>query len=523
MIVPYNQGGTGAVNQTVGEKLSEKVSVKDFGAVGDYDLNTGLGTNDTTAIQQNATDCDTNNWSYMYVPNHHENYLIEAPITFTNPGIRIFGDGGPSYYGRSAKNGNIVIGTGASSAFDLSNSRTTGNPADNWAIHNIAMIPKLGITAGTKNGIVFTSKTNGPDRGAQVISCSGAYLNAAVYIPDPGVATALATLCVENCCFSNNNYACLSTNANIFGARFVSNQMEQNALGAIHGAFNGPVYIADNMLEGQPNPINITVPSIAGNRPSVVIERNYFEANTGEYLIKYACQARGTLVVKDNFVDSQGASAAYDYILIEGAGTVTVTNGQSVFDNQPITQNGFAEIAYGSDIFPAGITYYNIRIVPANRCGPVIIGKYANLIDTNGNDVHTVFVAGTQYQTPYGLQYCISGGAFAAVALSVAVGDVFTINALVFRNGETAEFQVWNAGITGKLVEGNISTLGLSDNWALVSYTCIADQISASLNIRFLNASANSLVAGVTSRNYGAHINDGTAIKSIYPVVPNFV
>ena len=43
--VSYNQGGTGAVNQSVQSKLQESVSVKDFGAVGDG------STDDTAAIQ----------------------------------------------------------------------------------------------------------------------------------------------------------------------------------------------------------------------------------------------------------------------------------------------------------------------------------------------------------------------------------------------------------------------------------------------------------------------------------------
>jgi len=54
--VTYSQGGTGSVSRTVENKLQESVSVKDFGAVGDYLLPGGTSVNpsptdDTVAIQ----------------------------------------------------------------------------------------------------------------------------------------------------------------------------------------------------------------------------------------------------------------------------------------------------------------------------------------------------------------------------------------------------------------------------------------------------------------------------------------
>jgi hypothetical protein len=45
LIPKYDQGGTGAVNRPIDEKLAESISVKDFGAIGDG------STNDTAAIQ----------------------------------------------------------------------------------------------------------------------------------------------------------------------------------------------------------------------------------------------------------------------------------------------------------------------------------------------------------------------------------------------------------------------------------------------------------------------------------------
>ena len=48
--VTYLPAGTGAVQTTVQTKLRESVSVKDFGAVGDYDTGTSTGTNNFTAF-----------------------------------------------------------------------------------------------------------------------------------------------------------------------------------------------------------------------------------------------------------------------------------------------------------------------------------------------------------------------------------------------------------------------------------------------------------------------------------------
>jgi hypothetical protein len=54
-LVSYNEGGLGAVTRTVKAKLQETVSVKDFGAVGDWNGTTG--TDDTAAIQAAVDHC----------------------------------------------------------------------------------------------------------------------------------------------------------------------------------------------------------------------------------------------------------------------------------------------------------------------------------------------------------------------------------------------------------------------------------------------------------------------------------
>src|SRR5437762_2602521 len=79
-----------------------------------------------------------------------------------------------------------------------------------------------------------------------------------------------------------NSYA-VYANKPIWGFRFVNNQSEQ--VSRIGGKINGTVTITDNMLEGNLNTIFIDA-----GLAQILIERNYFEANAGDYVIK--CMAK---------------------------------------------------------------------------------------------------------------------------------------------------------------------------------------------------------------------------------------
>ena len=72
--VTYNQGGTGAVNRTVANKLRESVSVKDFGAVGD-----GV-TDDTAAIQAAVAATNTSGQWLIW---NKGTYRVTSALSFT--------------------------------------------------------------------------------------------------------------------------------------------------------------------------------------------------------------------------------------------------------------------------------------------------------------------------------------------------------------------------------------------------------------------------------------------------------
>lgn len=75
----YNQGGVGAVNQTVQNRLQRLVFVEDYGAKGDGT------TDDTTAIQT----CINNNPNTRII--FSTKYLISAPLTISTGGMTLTG------------------------------------------------------------------------------------------------------------------------------------------------------------------------------------------------------------------------------------------------------------------------------------------------------------------------------------------------------------------------------------------------------------------------------------------------
>lgn len=88
--ITYNQGGTGALDRTVTDRLQERVSVLDFGATGD-------GVTDDTAAIQAAIDYAASastafkNGVCVYIPGGE--YVISSTINVNVPQIHIKGDG----------------------------------------------------------------------------------------------------------------------------------------------------------------------------------------------------------------------------------------------------------------------------------------------------------------------------------------------------------------------------------------------------------------------------------------------
>lgn len=497
-------------------------NIKNFGAEN--------GVQSASAFQAVANICENQKMRYVHVPGFSDNYKLGASIKFNSPGVRIFGEQGATYNRGTGKNGFIECAAAASPAFDLGNSRTTGNPADNWEVQGISFRQQAGVPVRTVDGISFTSRTNGPDRGAVIKSVSFIGLRDAITTENPDLETQLANLIVENCVFTGCESA-INAKGNLLGLRFVGNQCEQNAgtNGVIRGSINGGVTITDNMLEGQPNAVSIDIPPTTGNRPQVEFSRNYLEANSGQYVLRYRTGAKSALTVGPNYATNILAS---DYVLLDGNGVIS---GGDIFmmmnDPFPIVFSESSHaIAYGSRIFCGTNKTYGFRKGTAGRTPEVILSDFMALTDSDAAHVHALAPAGTSEMTPFGIKPVLKGGGFLSIPLAVAVGDLVVLNILC-RAKETVAgnvvTQIYNAGITAVVAERGGSAAGaqLNGRWALISMPFIAQVASASLNFRFYTAAGNYdfAMAGIAAKNYGAFANDGTTKAMIAPVIPNVV
>ena len=180
--VSYNQGGTGAVNQSVQSKLQESVSVKDFGAVGD-------GSTDDTAAIQAAIDAvsATGTYGEVIIPPSAGEYIFTSIQNKTK--VTLKGTGGILKY-----KDNTAVDSGVSYylIYNLTGEKVTyegliieGNKANNTAFTVADAITCTGFAGTVRDCRIF----NPPDSGimfsdANRGQCVGNYVEAA---PDAGI------------------------------------------------------------------------------------------------------------------------------------------------------------------------------------------------------------------------------------------------------------------------------------------------------------------------------------------------
>lgn len=280
---------TGAVNRPINEKLSDVVSVKDFGAIGD------ATTDDTTAIQNAIAYAQSLTYGTVYFP--QGKYKTTASLTVTRP-ISFVGDG--SFASQ-------ILPTSAVTTPCLNWGVIGDTPRPGYAIviEKLAFIGDATVNANSHGIYLWAGHTEIKDCIIENFAGSGVY------------ATNSWDNIINHCWFHANKVNNISLNeaCNMF---VISNN-----------------YILDSLADG----ILVT----GGNK--IVIENNDIEGNhhSGVWLYNNAAvNPIRSCAIRDNYFENNNIDGGYSNINIQRSGGEI--SSLSVTSNYIETANGSAGV-----------------------------------------------------------------------------------------------------------------------------------------------------------------------------------
>lgn len=272
LIPKYTQSGVTTVNRPYNEKLSEFISVKDFGAVGDGT------TDDSTAFQAAIDYCEANSLGSLYVPTAQgEIYMLKATVYINRGDFTLFGFGGN--VNNISNVGYITSDVVGMTLFDYG--KSLSNPSSTLSILGLAFKSNTIVRgASTQTCFKFTQADNGPHRAIVLRDSSFIGFYKALWFDTPAATIAPSFVDIQDCNFRKGTYA-IKIDDFVFGLRFVANQSEDGA--SIVGKIAVYAEITNNLLESNSNTIDL---GQASEGCLVTIRDNYFEDNTGDFLVK---------------------------------------------------------------------------------------------------------------------------------------------------------------------------------------------------------------------------------------------
>jgi len=153
-LINYNQGSTGAVNQTFTSKLQQTVSVKDFGATGDG------ATNDTVAVQAAITYVNSIGGGSVYAP--RGTYVCGSVNLF--PNVKIYGDGAATIFKQNTSLSTLGLFTcnsGSPTVFISNITLRDFQVLGNSVAQGFSEFIHLIIMSGVKNVLIDNIQFNG--------------------------------------------------------------------------------------------------------------------------------------------------------------------------------------------------------------------------------------------------------------------------------------------------------------------------------------------------------------------------
>ncbi|TMV42741.1 hypothetical protein FE783_37010 [Paenibacillus mesophilus] len=439
---------------------------------------------DYVAFQANVYDSIFIGTNKIFIPfDNAEKYYLNRTVKIPASGFLIEGNRTPSYHVHN-QGGYIYANETVTNLFNYG---VGGAYASNQlTLDGIAMLGKGGKT---QTFMLHDANNNGPHRGVALKNCSGRDFDNIIKL-DPTNPTYLsaANVVVDgSCCFINNNNV-VNAVQRLFGMRISGIQSEQGA--RYTGYIDGGVTVVDNMLEGQSNPI-----TIESNQPSVVIQNNYFEAISGDYLSK----TKGTNVnaifdERPNYISSINST---DIHRLSGVVRLHAPYAYHIRnDRHSLYSLIGANLAIGSKF--SGAAYIGTTDSTdgaAGFCDPTALqaarstAKFQKFI---GSDV---------LDTPTGKTYSglKSTGTSAFITINAAgwnVGDIVTAVALVkipYNVAPTMSIYANTGEVIGAL--GQNTMMKMADGWHIMFISRAAAVASTTTRFKFVSTAEIQVAA----------------------------
>jgi hypothetical protein len=430
-LVSYVPPFVGSVGTNVGEKLSETVSVKDFGAVGD-----GVA-DDTVAIQAAIDNCIITKQS-LYIPSgiYNINQLVidfgTVTANNTKQGFIIYGDGGmfQREYGQ-AEAGNSVLRYSGTSGSAIS---ITGIAPAQVAYCD-GMQFKDFVIEGTGGTFPFppTAEIVGSTAiGLSLVGATNHYLESLCITGfDKGLYAVTAFVGTHNNCkFVQNNIGCHLDSAcnNITSLQTNYHQNWKVCLMISNEAYAGitrNLTFINPLFEG--SPLGVLIHSVLGDVFDVTFIGSYFEVNTVLFKIGYSLSDVESLRTIENIT--------IDKLAYNGTAPTTVFKA-SKLNTLKIETYG---IQFSSQQFDFTNTVTNVFIGSQKLFG----GAFTLPLQKGA------FKTNLQRKSPYNLivggNYLVAGGSFikttSAMLESYGYEDGEPVLTLTIPNGGPYEVQ----------------------------------------------------------------------------------
>ena len=436
------------------------------------------------AFQAAVNDAIVNGSNSIFIPfDRGERYVLDKTVNIPASGFAILGNRTPSYH-IHLRGGRITADAGVTEFFNYGVGGTYDS--NQFSVDGIAA---LGQGGNVQTLFKHDANNNGPHRGVSIRNCSGREFNNIILLDptNPAYLSAANLNIDSSCCFAGNNNV-VNAAQRLFGLRVVGIQSEQGA--RYTGAIDGGVTFEDNMLEGQSDPITID-----SNQPSVILQNNYYELISGNYL----SSTKGTNVnaifdERPNYISSITA------IDIHRLGGVVRLHAPYRFNLRDDRHSLYSlincNLATGSKFDGAayvGTTGSTDDAV--GFCDPMALKPARTTAKFNK------FVGTDVLDTPTGKTYTglKSTGTTAYIAINSAgwaIGDVVTAVALVkIPRGEAINMSVY--GSAGELVGavGQNTMSKMAEGWHIVFISIASSVASTSTRFRFTSTSQIEIAA----------------------------